>query len=265
VLIDALNTLKAELLGTGDFEPNKAINDNGTVNLDVQGLALDQSGQFWVASEGAGTLVNGVSNPADQPFESPNLVARVAKDGTIEEVILLPLELTKNQLRFGFEGVAVARNFIYVAFQREWIAAGDPANRVRIGRYDRDKQEWRFFYYSLDVPTSPNGGFVGLSEIALLDDENFVVIERDDQAGTDATIKKIYQFSVEGLEPQPHGSSFPVVTKTLVRDLIPDLKADNGLVLEKVEGLTVLPNGDALIVTDNDGVTDSSVRPTSLE
>jgi hypothetical protein len=51
----------------------------------------------------------------------------------------------------------------------------------------------------------------------------------------------------------------------LVRDLIPDLKADNGLVLEKVEGLTVLPNGDALIVTDNDGVTDSSVRPTSLE
>jgi len=44
----------------------------------------------------------------------------------------------------------------------------------------------------------------------------------------------------------------------LVRDLIPDLKADNGLVLEKVEGLTVLPNGDALIVTDNDGVTDSS-------
>jgi hypothetical protein len=258
VLIDALNALKAELPGTGDFDPNNAINDNGTVNLDVEGLALGQSGHFWVASEGAGNLVNGVSNPDDQPFESPNLIARVAKDGTIEEVILLPLELTRNQLRFGLEGVAVAGNSVYVAFQREWIGAGDPANRVRIGRYDLDKQEWRFFYYPLDLPTSPNGGFVGLSEIALLDDENFVVIERDDQAGTDATIKKIYQFSVEGLEPQTHGSSFPVVSKVLVRDLIPDLKRDNGPVLEKVEGLTVLPNGDALIVTDNDGVTDSS-------
>jgi hypothetical protein len=149
VLIDALNTLKAELLGTGDFEPNKAINDNGTVNLDVQGLALDQSGQFWVASEGAGTLVNGVSNPADQPFESPNLVARVAKDGTIEEVILLPLELTKNQLRFGFEGVAVARNFIYVAFQREWIAAGDPANRVRIRTTATNKNGGSFTILSM--------------------------------------------------------------------------------------------------------------------
>jgi len=38
----------------------------------------------------------------------------------------------------------------------------------------------------------------------------------------------------------------------------PDLEADNGLVLEKVEGLMVTANGDAFIVTDNDGVVDSS-------
>jgi hypothetical protein len=43
-----------------------------------------------------------------------------------------------------------------------------------------------------------------------------------------------------------------------LRDLIPDLEADNGLVLEKVEGLMVTANGDAFIVTDNDGVDDSS-------
>ena len=55
-----------------------------------------------------------------------------------------------------------------------------------------------------------------------------------------------------------YGGIFPVVSKTLVRDLIPDLKADNGLVLEKVEGLTVMTGGATLIVTDNDGVDDSS-------
>ena len=49
-----------------------------------------------------------------------------------------------------------------------------------------------------------------------------------------------------------------MVQKTLVRDLMPDLEAPNGLVIEKVEGLAVNRNGKAFIVTDNDGVDDSS-------
>ena len=40
--------------------------------------------------------------------------------------------------------------------------------------------------------------------------------------------------------------------------ILPDLTADHGLALEKVEGMTVLPNGKTLIVTDNDGVDGSS-------
>lgn len=50
----------------------------------------------------------------------------------------------------------------------------------------------------------------------------------------------------------------PIVTKRLVHDLMPDLAAAHGSVIEKVEGLAVLGNGDAVIVTDNDGVDDSS-------
>jgi len=38
---------------------------------------------------------------------------------------------------------------------------------------------------------------------------------------------------------------------------LPDLKATGGLVLEKLEGLTVLPNG-SVVVNDNDGVDDSN-------
>ncbi len=43
-----------------------------------------------------------------------------------------------------------------------------------------------------------------------------------------------------------------------MRDLIPDLTADNGPVLEKAEGIMVTAKRDAFIVTDNDGVDDSS-------
>ena len=44
-----------------------------------------------------------------------------------------------------------------------------------------------------------------------------------------------------------------------MRDLITEgeLTRLNGQIIEKVEGLAALPDGDALIVTDNDGVDDS--------
>jgi hypothetical protein len=222
-----------------------------TVNYDLEGLATRTRGEgFWAVSEGAGNA------PA---AASANLLIEVAEDGTVRE-IPLPASVNALQRSMGFEGVAAVGTpgideLVYVAFQRPW--AGDPANQVRIGRFNPRAaagQEWTFFYYPLDVPTSPNGGTVGLSELVATGHDTFAVIERDNQAGPDARIKKIYSFSIAGLIPQPQGGVFPLVTKTLVRDLMPILQAPNGLVIEKVEGLTVLANGDAIIVTDNDGV-----------
>lgn len=48
------------------------------------------------------------------------------------------------------------------------------------------------------------------------------------------------------------------MTKELVRDLIPDLKAQNGYVLDKVEGFAIDAAGMGWVVTDNDGTDDSS-------
>jgi hypothetical protein len=48
------------------------------------------------------------------------------------------------------------------------------------------------------------------------------------------------------------------VTKTLLRDLTPDLMKAGGYGLDKVEGMTVDKAGNLFVVTDNDGVDDSS-------
>ena len=61
-----------------------------------------------------------------------------------------------------------------------------------------------------------------------------------------------------GVTFKQDGEAFETVTKTLVDDLMDDLQAPNGLVLEKVEGMTVLPDGTTLVVNDNDGVDDSN-------
>ena len=84
------------------------------------------------------------------------------EDGTIVDVVTLPEEVNGIQLRFGFEGVAYANGKLVVAFQRAW---GDEAN-PRIGIYDILSEDWNFVFYPLDTPESQNGGWVGLSDIA---------------------------------------------------------------------------------------------------
>lgn len=44
----------------------------------------------------------------------------------------------------------------------------------------------------------------------------------------------------------------------LVRNLVPDLLAGGGYLLEKVEGMAITKRGEVIINTDNDGVDDHS-------
>ena len=257
--ITAETIIHDSLGALGQVEPS-LVNADATVNLDLEGIAQRADGGFWVVSEGIGTV-----GDSSRPVESQNLLLQIAADGTIEAVHTLPESTNARQIRFGFEGVAVtgrgADETVFVAFQREW--ADDPENKVRIGRLDLATGEWSFYYYPLEIPTSPNGGWVGLSEITHLGDDRFAVIERDNQGGPDATIKRIYEFSIAGLTPTADPApgitpDFPVVEKRLVRDLMADLQQRGGLVLEKIEGLAVTPRGTALVVNDNDGVDDSN-------
>ncbi|AKG24813.1 hypothetical protein IJ00_23930 [Calothrix sp. 336/3] len=233
------------------------VNSDGSVNLDLEGIEVRQKGGFWLVSEGAGSV-----NEPSRPVTSLNLLLQVSSTGVIEEVIQLPKSVSDRQRRFGFEGVAAVgegdKEVVYVAFQREWV--GDSSGFVRIGRYETTTANWTFYYYPLDQVTSPNGGWVGLSELTYLGKDKFAVVERDDQGNTDARIKRIYEFSITGVTPQAdtNAPNFPVVTKKLVRDLLPDLQSTGGLVLEKIEGMTVLRNGTTLVVTDNDGVDGSN-------
>jgi hypothetical protein len=226
------------------------------VNYDIEGLVQRADGSFWVVSEGSGTGTGG----------TPNLLVHVLADGTVPAggEIPLPPDVAALKRSNGFEGVAVTgagpTEQVYVAFQREWT--NDPVGRVRIGRYTPATGEWRFFYYPLDEVASPAGGFVGLSEIVALDADTLLVLERDNQGGPDARIKRFYTVSIAGVTPTPQrpgqSQAFPLVSKLLVRDLLPDLAAPRGWIQEKVEGVAVALDGNVYIVTDNDGVDENT-------
>jgi len=216
---------------------------DGSVNLDPEGVAIASAGGFWVASEGSGTV-----GAAAYPVKTADLIFKLSATGVIEDIIQLPADVNAKQQRFGFEGVTEADGKLVVAFQRAWAGETQP----RIGVYDLTAKTWQFMFYPLDAVASPNGGWVGLSDITALGAGKFMLLERDNQGGPDARIKRLYSVNLTGV------ANGATLTKTLVRDVLNDLKAPAGQVPEKIEGLARLANGDVLIVNDNDGVDDNS-------
>lgn len=234
------------------------LKDGASVNYDLEGIAQRSNGGFWLVSEGAGSST------------TRNLLIEAHSDGTVVREIRLPVAVEELQQSNGFEGVAVtgkvgANEQVYVAFQREW--KNDPVGMARIAQYSPaldlnpsvDEGEWKFFYYPLDPVESPAGGFVGLSEITALDHGKFAIIERDNQAGPDARIKRVYRIDISGVTPKTQTEgNFPILNKTLAIDVLPVMQASKGWVHDKLEGLARTTEGTVYVVTDNDGVDNST-------
>mmetsp|Transcript_32881 Transcript_32881/g.49613 ORF Transcript_32881/g.49613 Transcript_32881/m.49613 type:complete len:796 (+) Transcript_32881:40-2427(+) len=222
------------------------INEDKTVNIDGEGIAADGEGIFYIASEGRGTI-----GDENRPIESLNFIFKVDSMGTILDVITLPDEWNDKQLRFGMEGIAYApdADLLVVVLQRAWGDDEYPAVFV----YDLAGGDWvGYGFYPLDDRESPNGGWVGLSDITYIGDGKFYVLERDNQGYTDARVKKIYEINVS--EWSEDGDLF---SKTLVKDILHITDDIGALPFEKYEGLAKTESG-LWIVNDNDGVDDNS-------
>lgn len=209
--------------------------------IDVEGIAVDPEGGFWLANEGR----------TDRLI--PHAILHVNENGRIDREIAFPPELLAHEIRFGAEGIALVGNTLWLAMQRPW--GDDPENTVKLVAYNLETEEWGAVRYPLAAPAGE--GWVGLSEIAVHGDHAWL-IERDNQVGGNAAVKLVTRVPLAELVPAPLGGDLPVVTREVMRDLIPDLSAWGGFTAEKIEGMAIAADGTAWIVTDNDGVDDSS-------
>jgi hypothetical protein len=219
-------------------------NGQAAEKLDLEGVALSSDGGFWLASEG------------NVPKGVKNLLVKVDAKGAIQDEISLPASLEEGAKNYGFEGVTVTGSgtdaIVWLAVQREW--ADDAKNSVKLLAYKPSDKSWGAVRYPLD---KSEAGWVGLSEITAVGDR-VIIIERDNQIAEKAKLKKLYAVSLSDMKPVALGGELPLVKKTELRDLLPDLKAPKGYVLDKVESFAIDAAGDAYIITDNDGVDDSS-------
>ena len=186
--------------------------------LDLEGITSDGKGGFWLASEGR----------LDRMI--PHGLYHVNASGEIEKQIPFPAELLAVEKRWASEGVTLIEDTLWIAIQRQW--QDDPENTVKLVSYNIETKEWGAVRYPTDETEK---GWVGLSEITAYKDHVYI-IERDNQIGEAAKIKKLYRIAIADLKPNKIGEELPLVAKEEVHDFIPDLKATGGYVVDKVEG-----------------------------
>ncbi|MFD0517382.1 esterase-like activity of phytase family protein [Paractinoplanes durhamensis] len=208
--------------------------DGKPVGYDAEGLVARKAGGYWLGVEGSAT--------------KPNLLVRLNAAGAVQQEIGFPADIAAAVTTNGIEGVAEVGDYVWVAVQRSLKT--DPQTINRIGRYDTRTGEWAWLGYPVDAAPL---GWSGLSELVAVDGNTFAVIERDNQRGPQASIKKIYEFDVPAT-----WTGFPTVPKRLAKDLLPLLKSDHGWVQDKIEGLAIAGNGHAYAVTDNDALDDAT-------
>jgi len=231
-----------------------------SADLDLEGIAVGPDGNLWIASEGNSST-------------RPNLVLKVnpATGAVISEFPLptAPDDMTDNRRGNGFEGIAVTgtagNEVVYAVIQRAWPNEGDTDEvNTKIGRLDPSTGDWDFVHYPLEP--EGKGDWIGLSALTQLPNGKFAVIERDKgwgpTTGFIAEIKRIYQVDLDAATfhpySEPQAPPLELLSKTLVRDVLPDLQATSIWTAEKLEGLTVDANGDVFVLVDNDGVDDAT-------
>lgn len=205
--------------------------------LDMEGIAMDGNGGFWIASEGRPDRL------------VPHALYHVAADGEIADYVPLPDALREVEKRHGFEGITRVGDMLYVAVQRPW--KDDPAHHAKVLGYDLNSEEWSVIHYPL---TQPANGWVGLSEIVAHGDHLYF-IERDNQHDKRSVTKQITRVSMGAMNAMVAVGETPaVLAPERVVDLLPYLTSTGGYVLDKVEGLAIADDGTMWVSTDNDGV-----------
>ena len=260
---DMLHGVSDSILGVGYIYPIDASGDAGLItgripvtgasfNLDLEGIAIAPEGGFWLASEGRYT---------DDGEERPNALVLTDATGAVQAEYDLPAALVEQATSSGFEGVAIGTDesgsteYVYAVVQREW--ADDEDNTVKIARLDPTDGTWAFATYEKAEPESANGGWVGLSEITALSDGTFAIVERDNQLGGFAAIKRVTTVDLAAATFVAYGQPLQAVPVTPALDLLDELEDASIVTPDKLEGLGITGNGHVWIATDNDGLDDA--------
>ncbi len=263
---------------TGSTAAFDATNSPASRRFDPEGVCLSGTGSYFVSDEYGPFLYEFDASgrrkralPLPEKFLIDTPAALAAGE-------LPPGNVKGRQANRGMEGLSISpdRSKLFGVLQNPLIQDGalDAANKrvglnTRIVETDVVTGATRELLYVLDAKTA------GLNEILAVNAHQFLVIERDGNAGTAAAAKRIYLVDLAGATDISGVASLPTsgvpagivaVQKTPFIDLLdPAFGLAGATFPEKLEGLAFGPDladGRRLlfVVTDNDFIQTSPTR-----
>ena len=230
-------------------------------DFDIESFVVAEDGTLWIGDEFGPYLLHfDVSGKLlEAPYATPNFFEGL--DPTKEFVrspqnpALLagapqPGALGAANLRSsrGYEGMAISPDKTTAYPLLEGSVISDTAGLLRIHEFDLVNKQFVGIagYYQLEDPANAIGDFTVINE------DEFLVIERDGASGADAKLKKIFKINLA--EQDENG----VVAKEEVADLLniadPNNLASDGVFIfpfVTIEDVLVLDENTILVANDN--------------
>lgn len=256
---------------TGSLNAIKPTVDGHPLRLDPEGICVSPKGTIFISDEYGpqiyefsrkGQLIRSIKVPSrfhvSQPHANPDEELKINQKGRVPNK--------------GFEGLAITPDGkrLLAILQAPLIQdGGSDATNVRLLEVDLETEKSREFLYIQAK------GKISLSEIVALNNNQFLVIERDSLGGKEAKVKNIFRIDLTNATDISSMDSLPAdgiptgvtpVEKTLLVDLLDPTLGLVDTFPDKVEGLAlgpVLANGSRMlyVASDNDFQAD---KPTHI-
>ncbi|HEX9449883.1 MAG TPA: esterase-like activity of phytase family protein [Burkholderiales bacterium] len=254
---------------TGSAKAFDATGSTDSLRFDPEGVRVSHCGRSVFVSDEYGPYLYEFDISSGKRLRSVNLPNKLLVDLPSDDP---NTELCKNafgrQSNRSMEGLAISPDGsrLYGMMQNALIQDGGLDGDLkrfglnnRIVEIDVETGATREFVYVLDKKS------YGVNEIDALNDHEFLVLERDSNAGTAAAFKRLFKIGIAGASDVRDVKQLPVSGQTA--GVIPVAKARfldlldpaHGLVgatfPEKIEGLAFgpdLPDGRRMLVVTND-------------
>ena len=230
-------------------------------DFDIESFIVAEDGTLWIGDEFGPFLLHfdATGKLLEAPYATPNFLEGLDPTKDFVRSPQNPANLAgapqpgaagQANLRSskGFEGMALSPDKSTAYPLLEGTVISDTAGLLRIHSFDLTNQEFTGLvgYYQLEDPANAIGDFT------VVNDDEFLVIERDNGSGADAKFKKIFKINLA--EQDEAG----VVAKEEVVDLLniadPNNLASDGVFtfpFVTIEDVIVLDENTILVANDN--------------
>lgn len=175
-------------------------------DFDIESFVFAADGTLWVGEEFGPYLLHfdAAGRLLDAPYPTPNIGGETAFVQSPQHPAILanspqPGDESQANLRGsrGFEGLATSVDKMTLYPMLEGTVSGDPEGSLRIYEFDVQTKQYlsdTVRFYSMEAPNHAIG------DVTVINDDEFLVIERDSTEGEAANFKKIYRINLNELD-----------------------------------------------------------------